>query len=69
MPSPFPCSPVIREWSWKKTHVKKIWDEWEEVKTFGTIFFATFESLAELLLKIKYINPLMPGVNKKVTHT
>ena len=30
MSSPFPCSPVIREWSWKKTQIekkkkKKIW--------------------------------------------
>ena len=24
MPSPFPCSPLIREWSWKKTQTKKI---------------------------------------------
>ena len=23
MPSPFPCSPVIREWSWKKTQIEK----------------------------------------------
>ena len=23
MPSPFPCSPMIRECSWKKTHIKK----------------------------------------------
>ena len=23
MPSPFPCSPVIRECSWKKTPIKK----------------------------------------------
>ena len=23
MPSHFPCSPVIREWSWKKTHIEK----------------------------------------------
>ena len=23
MPSPFPCSPVMREWSWKKTQIEK----------------------------------------------
>ena len=23
MPSPFPCSPVIREYSWKKTEIEK----------------------------------------------
>ena len=23
MSSPFPCSPVIREWSWKKTQIEK----------------------------------------------
>ena len=23
MPLPFPCSPVIREWSWKKTAIEK----------------------------------------------
>ena len=23
MPSAFACSPVIREWSWKKTQIKK----------------------------------------------
>ena len=23
MSSPFPCSPVIREYSWKKTHIEK----------------------------------------------
>ena len=23
MPSPFPCSPVIRECLWKKTHIEK----------------------------------------------
>ena len=23
MPSPFPCSPVIRECSWKKTQIEK----------------------------------------------
>ena len=23
MPSPFSCSPVIREWSWKKTQIEK----------------------------------------------
>ena len=23
MPSPFPCSPVIREWLWKKTKIEK----------------------------------------------
>ena len=23
MPSPFPCSPVIREWLWKKTQIEK----------------------------------------------
>ena len=23
MPFPFPCSPVIREWLWKKTQIEK----------------------------------------------
>ena len=23
MPSPFPCSPVIRECSWKKAHIER----------------------------------------------
>ena len=23
MPSPFPCSPVNRDWSWKKTPIEK----------------------------------------------
>ena len=23
MPSPLPCSPVIHEWSWKKTQIEK----------------------------------------------
>ena len=52
MPSPFPCNPIIREWLWKKTQIKKKYQncKW---RTLFLYFFVCFKHFGQ---KISIIN-------------
>ena len=68
MPPPFPCSPVTREWSWKKSQiVKKYYSVTiNESKETFRIVFCCFSAIKDIVAPSSTSNPSVKLIFREI---